>query len=118
MAEFQEYSTAWLVYGLAVIGLLAVTWRISRFIPWSYLRGVMITTAAALFLTPALTESSYWAPAWIVAVLELLFSDLESILPVLRILLIVWLAALISYTIIKLIFLRKPKEKKKKVGVY
>ena len=118
MAEFQEYSTAWLVYGLAVIGLLAVTWRISRFIPWSYLRGVMITTAAALFLTPALIESSYWAPAWIVAVLELLFSDLESILPVLRILLIVWLAALIAYTMIKLIFLRKPKEKKKKVGVY
>jgi hypothetical protein len=117
MAEFQEYSTSWLVYGLAVIGLLAVTWRISRFVPWSYLRGVMLTTTAVLFLTPALAESHYWAPAWIVAVLELLFSDLDSILPVLRILLIVWLAALIAYTLIKLTILRKPKVKKR-VGVY
>jgi hypothetical protein len=116
MAEFQEYSSAWLVYGLVVIGLLAVTWRISKFIPWAYLRGVMITTVAVLFLTPALAESNYWAPAWIVAILELLFSDLESILPVLRILLIVWLAALISYTLIKILFFRKPKAKRG--GVY
>ena len=118
MAEFQEYSTAWLVYGVAVIGLLVVTWRISLLVPWLYLRGVMISTAAVLFFTPALAENNYWAPAWIVAVLELLFSDVDSILPVLRILLIVWLVTLIVYTIITLIFLRKSKGKKKRVGVY
>ena len=118
MAAFQEYLSIWFVYGLAVIGLLAVTWRISQFIRVSYLRGVMLTTAAVLFLTPVLAENSYWAPAWIVAVLELLFSDLESILPILHMLLIVWLAALLLYTFIRLIFLRKPKAKKKKVSVY
>jgi hypothetical protein len=118
MAEFQEYSSAWLAYGLAVIGLLAVTWRISQFFPWPYLRGVMITTVAVLFLTPALAESNYWAPAWIVAVLELLFSDLENILPILRVLLIVWLVSMISFTLIKLLFFRKSKMKAKRVGVY
>lgn len=118
MAEFQEYSSTWLIYGIAVIGLLAVTWRISRFIAFSYLRGILLVTAAVFFLTPVLAENSYWAPAWIVAVLELLFSGLDSILPILRMLLIVWLVALISYTIIKLVFLRKPQEKKKKVSVY
>jgi len=116
MVEFQEYSSAWLFYSLAVIGLLAVTWRISRFITWSYLRGIMIITVAAFFLTPALADSNYWAPAWIVAVLELLFNDLESILPVLRILLIVWLTALIVYTLIKVLFFRKPKVKR--IGMY
>ncbi|MGS2718839.1 hypothetical protein ACVBE9_11740 [Eionea flava] len=118
MAEFQEYSASWLLYGIAVIGLLAVTWRISQWIRFSYLRGIVLVTAAVLFLTPVVAENSYWAPAWIVAVLELLFSDLETILPILRMLLIVWLVALISYTVIKLVFLRKPKEKKKKVSVY
>lgn len=113
MAEFQEYSSSWIVYGLAVIGLLVVTWRISKPIPFSYLRGVMITTVAVLFFTPTLTENNYWAPAWIVAFLELLFNGLDSILPVLRILLIVWLIALVTYTIVKLVFLKKPKTIKK-----
>jgi beta-lactamase regulating signal transducer with metallopeptidase domain len=110
MVEFQEYSSAWLVYFAAVAGLLIVTWRLFRGISWAYPRKLIFITVAVLLLTPVLDSANYWAPAWIVASLEFLFSsDLEKVMPILRIMLIIWCVAAISLTFIMLIFFRGKK---------
>jgi hypothetical protein len=111
MVEFQEYSSAWLVYFAAVMGLLIVTWRLFRGISWGYPRKLIFITVAVLFLTPVLDGANYWAPAWIVASLEFLFSsDLEKVVPILRIMFIIWCVAAISFTLIMLIFFRGKKK--------
>lgn len=114
MLQFEEYSTAWLIYFAAIIGLLVVTWRICRPIPWRYLRRVLLVTVAVLFLTPVLSESGYWAPAWIVASLELLFSGVEAVMPIVTIVVKVWGVTLVVYTILHLLFFRGKKEKAEK----
>jgi hypothetical protein len=109
MVQFQEYGMAWLVYFLSVIGLLIVTWRLFRSIPWPYFRGIILCTVAALLLTPVLSEQNYWAPAWLVTILELLFGgieDLTGIMPVIKIVLVIWLVLLLVYTLTKLMFFR------------
>lgn len=109
MLEFQEYSTAWLMYFAAVIGLLLVTWRLLLNLSLRYLRGVLFITVAVFLVTPVLDNTSYWTPAWIMASLEFLFSGIDKVMPVLRIMLIIWGVAIAAYSVIFLLFLRGKK---------
>jgi hypothetical protein len=109
MLQFQEYSMAWLVYVLAIIGLLIVTWRLFRAVPSAYIRRMIIITVAVLFITPVISESSYWAPAWIVAALEFLFSGVDGMMGILNILLSVWCVAIVLYSAVHIAFFRKNK---------
>lgn len=109
MLQFQEYSMAWLVYVLAIIGLLIVTWRLFRAVPSVYIRRIILVTVAVLFVTPVIGESSYWAPAWIVGALEFLFSGLEGIMRILNILFTVWCVAIVLYSVLHLAFFRRKK---------
>lgn len=109
MLEFQEYSTAWLMYFAAVIGLLLVTWRLLLNLSLRYLRGVLFITVAVFLVTPVLDNTSYWTPAWIMASLEFLFSGIDKVMPVLRIMLIIWCVAIAAYSVVFLLFLRGKK---------
>lgn len=109
MVQFQEYSTAWVIYLLAIIGLLLVTWRLFRGVPSSYIRRMIIVTVAVLFITPVLNESTYWAPAWIVAILEILFTGIDGTMHIVNIVLSVWCVAIAVYSLIHVIFFRKKK---------
>lgn len=115
MLQFEEYSAVWLIYFAAIVGLLVVTWRICSPIPWRYIRRVLFVTAAVLFFMPVLNDSGYWAPAWIVASLELLFYGLEAVMPIVIIVTKVWGVALVIYTILHLLFFRAKKDKVDKV---
>lgn len=109
MLQFGEYTIAWFAYIVAIIGLLVVAYRLFRGIPWRYLRHFIVVTIAAILLTPAIGLEDYWAPAWIIGSLELLFGGLESALPAGRIILIVSFASLLLYTLIHLVFFRGRK---------
>lgn len=102
MLQFQEYNIAWMIYFAASIGLVVLAWQLFRFIAWRYLRGLLILTTMVLFLTPAIGDSQYWAPAWIIASLQLLFEGVEGAEPAARILLFVWAFCFIAYTLFKL----------------
>jgi hypothetical protein len=109
MLEFQEYASGWLVYLLSVMGLLIVTWRLFRAMPWVYPRRIIFLTILVLFVTPVLGDNGYWSPAWIVGSLEFLFGGLDSVLPILRIMLIIWLVTILLYTVITFCFFRGKK---------
>lgn len=117
MVQFQEYNIAWAIYVIASLGLIALAWQLFRCIAWRYVRGVLLLTALALFLTPAIGDSQYWAPAWIIASLQLLFEGVEGAEPAARILLFVWLFCFIVYTLFKIIlfFMRSGKQSSKGV---
>ena len=105
MIQLQEYSIAWLIYLVASLGLVVLAWRLFRIISWRYLRRVLVLTALVVFLTPAIGDNQYWAPAWIIASLQLLFEGVEGAEPAARILLLVWLFCFCVYSIISLWFL-------------
>ncbi len=103
MLQFQEYSSAWLIYALAAIGILVVVWRLCRIFPWAFVRRVLLLSITVLVFTPVLSELNYWSRAWIVSILELLFGGLESAQPALMILLKVWLAVMVIFTVFTLL---------------
>ncbi len=104
MIQFQEYSIAWAIYFVASLGLVFLAWRLFRGLGWRYLRRVLVLTALVLFLTPAIGESQYWAPAWIIAALQLLFEGVEGAEPAASILFLVWLFCVSVYSVLSLWF--------------
>ena len=89
MFATPDYTNGWLVYIAAAIGLLVVFWRMTRGIPWPYVRHSLWITVVVFLLTPAVGHAHFLAPAWIIGILELLFTGMESFLPMVRLLLIV-----------------------------
>ncbi len=110
MIQFQEYTIGWLAYILSVMGLLIVTWRLFRGVRWSYLRGLIQVSVLVFLATPAIGDAQYWAPAWIIAALELLFGGIEGAMPSILIIGKVLGVAVLAYTVISLIGLlfRRP----------
>lgn len=115
MAQFGEYTIAWLAYLVSVIGLLVVAWRVFRGIPWCYVRRVLWLTVAVLLLTPAIgtelvatdsaSSQNYWAPAWLIGSLEALFGGVDTAIPVAQMVGIVLLVVLAVYTVFSVIML-------------
>ncbi|WP_111643266.1 hypothetical protein [Marinimicrobium alkaliphilum] len=91
--------TAWLVYLIGALALVAVVWRMTRSVrrDWHYLS---VVSVAALLLTPAQIDSinNYWAPALLTLVLDLVFGSVtdESTGQSVLLLIIVWLLALMA----------------------
>jgi len=102
MLQFGEYTIAWLVYIGAIAGLLVTVHRLFRGLSW---RHFIVVAIAAILLTPAIGLEHYWAPAWIIGSLELLFGGVEAAFPAGRIILIVSFATLLIYTLLHLLFL-------------
>ncbi len=105
MFSIEEYIIGWAVYLVAVIGLLAVFWRMTRSIPWLYFKQSLRLVVAALLLLPATIEAmpTYWAPAWVKGLLHLIFSGVEGFWPVGRSLLIGVLFTLVVYLVLLIV---------------
>lgn len=72
MLTESEYLIAWGVYMLAVIGLGAVWWRLTRFIGFIWLQSILRFVYFPLFVTPAMVidGSVRLAPASMIWLLE------------------------------------------------
>ncbi len=106
MFSFQEYLIGWGVYLFSVVGLLFVYWRMTRFIPWRYLRDCIRLFGAVFLLLPSMIEeaSNFWAPAWIKALLNIIFSELDVVWPIARLFLVALLGTYLIYFVLLLIF--------------
>jgi len=105
MFSFEEYLMGWGIYLFSVVGLLLVYWRMTRFIRWRYLRDCIRLLGAVFLLLPiAIEESSqYWAPAWIKALLNIVFSEIDAVWPIARLFLVALLASYLVYVVLLLI---------------
>ena len=90
MFSFQEYIIGWGAYLFAVIALLFVFWRMTRFIGWDYVRDCFRLLGAVFLLLPITIDesSSYWAPAWIKALLNIIFTNFDVFWPIARLFLL------------------------------
>ena len=113
MVQFQEYGIGWLAYILSILGLLMVTWRLFRGVPWSYVRGLILVSVLVFLATPAIGDAEYWAPAWIIGALELLFGGVESAMPSILIIGKIWGVAALIFTVLSVIALlfRRPNQR-------
>lgn len=102
MFSFEEYLMGWGIYLFSVVGLLLVYWRMTRFIRWRYLRDSIRLFGAVFLLLPiAIEESSqYWAPAWIKALLNIVFSEMDAVWPIARLFLVALLATYLAYVVL------------------
>ena len=84
MFSFQEYIIGWGVYLFAVITLLFVFWRMTRFITLTYIKDCIRLLAAVFLLLPITIDSGsyYLAPAWIKALLNVVFSNFDIFWPI------------------------------------
>ena len=83
MFTFEEYIFGWAVYLTSAVGLMGLFWYLTRNF-WFYPKQCLRLLLATLLLLPAEVEnaSDYLAPAWIKAVLTLIFSGFEAFIPV------------------------------------
>lgn len=109
---YNEYTIAWSIYYVAVLGLLLVTGRMFRGISSRYIRRILWLTIAVILATPAIGEQQYWAPAWVIGILESLFGGFVMAEAVAYLLVVVWGVIIVLYTVIHIIFLRGKKESK------
>jgi len=103
MFSAEEYLFGWFFYLSAVIGLLIVFWRITQdMITWFYVRQLLRLSVATLLLTPYLVNesSSYLAPAWTVAGLDILFSEAGAFWRAGGPLLVIWCAIVLLHCLL------------------
>lgn len=77
MLTMTEYIVSWLIYLVGVLGAIVVWWMITRKIPYLLLRNILRFNAAVILLVPypILGYEQLMAPAFIMSLLEWLFSD-------------------------------------------
>ena len=107
MLDLSEYTIPWLIYVAASAGLLLVSWRVFRGVPWRYVRQLLLLTVAVILLTPVMGNENFWAPAWVIAALEAFFGDLELAASVGKIIVIIWGVVIVLYTIISRVFFKR-----------
>lgn len=105
MFSFEEYIIGWGVYLFSAIVLLFVFWRMTRFIPWRCFRDCVRLSAAVFLLLPTVIDSGsyYWAPAWIKALLNIIFANLDVFWPIARLFLIALCSTYLVYFLLSFI---------------
>jgi len=75
MITGEQYFYGWLIYIVAIIGLLGVWWYMTRKIPWRIVRNVIRLIPAVLLLMPfpIVGNDDFLAPAFFSSMLELMF---------------------------------------------
>jgi hypothetical protein len=99
MFSFQEYIIGWGVYLFAVVALLFVYWRMTRFIIWRHARDCARLSGAVFLLLPVTIDSGsyFWAPAWIKALLNIIFVNPDVYWPVARLFLLALFSTYLVY---------------------
>ena len=106
MFSTEEYIFSWFFYLSATAGLFLVVWRITRNISWHYIRQLLRLSIVVFLLTPyAVNESShYLAPAWTIAGLDMVFSEVGNFWRAGGPLLMIWFAAVILHSLATLVY--------------
>lgn len=104
MFTFEEYLVGWVVYMALIIGVLAVFWWLTKSIPWMYVKSSLRLIASTILLVPVRVPETevFWAPAWIVGVLEFIFTGVDAFIPIGQILFIAVVIALLIYCLLVL----------------
>ena len=107
MSSMSDYQSAWLLYLIATSGLIIMLWHLSRawrydWLNWRWL--LLLSAAAVLFVPVGVPDTDALAPAWLVAMFELVFVDDA---PVLRLLLPMLMALLIIFSVTLLFHWRR-----------
>ena len=100
MFSTEEYIFGWFFYLSAITGLLLILWRVTRgMLYWPHTRRLLRLSIAILLLTPYVVDkgSDYFAPAWAMASLDILFSGINAFWRAGGPLLVVWCAAILFY---------------------
>jgi hypothetical protein len=99
MFSFEEYIIGWGIYLFAVIVLLFVFWRMTRFIYWRYCRDCVRLFGAVFLLLPTAIDSGsyYWAPAWIKALLNIIFANFDIFWPIVHLFLLALCSTYLVY---------------------
>lgn len=105
----SDYAMAWGWYLVSAIALMLVVWRMSSVIRIKDLRTVLRVLALAVLFTPAQLEvgSSYWAPAFMAALIDTVTISTEAGLSRL------WLLLLVMFVLVVLSFLWRIKRYKR-----
>jgi len=99
-----DFYLAWVIYLLAVLCSQLLWWRITAGFKRQELRSLLQITVLAVLITPAQLgpvegHGSYWAPAFITAIMEGLGGDGEAalarLLPMLALLLVLTAVSLV-----------------------
>lgn len=106
MFSAEEHLYGWLIYMAFLIGVFVVFWRLTRRIPWLYTKQAVRLIGSAVLLVPIPVQqgSVFWAPAWVVSILEFIFNGLEGFLPIGRVIIIGVLIALMVYCVLLMVF--------------
>lgn len=74
------YTTAWMIYLVAVLVAHGLLWSLTRRLPWRELQQIIHLCVFALLITPARLEpdSSLWVPAFMAATMEGIDSGPEA----------------------------------------
>lgn len=96
----QEHLIGWLIYFGTTMLILVVFWQLTRPIPWLYLKqGLRLVGTIFLLVPIGVEDTSFYAPAWVVGFLQLIFSGVEGFMPIGHLLLTAVLIGLIVYVI-------------------
>jgi len=100
----NDFYLTWVIYLLAVLCALLLLWKLSAGFKHDELRSLLQISALAILITPAQLgavegHGSYWAPAFITAIMEGLGGDggaaLGRLLPMLALLLVLIVVSLV-----------------------
>ncbi len=75
-----EYNPAWLIYTVAAVILMAMTWLGSRQVKFTLLVVLLRSFVAAVLVTPALVtgDSGQWSPAFMSGIMEFMSGDQQA----------------------------------------
>ncbi|HDZ57126.1 MAG TPA: ABC transporter ATP-binding protein [Pseudomonas xinjiangensis] len=99
MFSESEYQTVWMIYLAASVCGWLVWWQMTRWIKWWWLREPLWVVMAVLLFTPAYVEpmQPWLAPAFIVWLLDTLFSTGDNAARMLGDLALAMVVALVTY---------------------
>jgi len=107
MFSIEEYFFGWLFYLLAATGLLTACWRATRWIHCRfYIRWPLQLSGAIILLMPYTVNDDYlhFAPAWIITIIDMLFTETVALGRAGELLLLVWCTALILYFVSVMVY--------------
>ena len=76
----DDYFLAWACYVVSALALLLVLWRLLSWMHLKDTRNVIVVMGFAFLFTPVPLEpaSSYWAPAFMAALIDFVTVDVEA----------------------------------------
>lgn len=80
MYTLENYYWGLVAYYVGALLIMIPVWRFTRFVPWFPVRALLRIAVIAILLTPMIVyrEMDFLAPAWGVAVFEMIYPQTEE----------------------------------------